>query len=93
MYDTNMENLGKKIKYFRKANNLSTEELGKAIGKSKTTINRYENNEILLDILTAIEICNVLNIDLNDICDNASTLLDKTVPVLEFLDEQIAKAK
>ena len=71
MYDTNMENLGKKIKYFRKANNLSTEELGKAIGKSKTTINRYENNEILLDILTAIEICNVLNIDLNDICDNS----------------------
>ena len=67
MYDTNIENLGKKIKYYRKANNMSTEELGKAIGKSKATITRYENNEILLDILTVIEICNIFHIDLNDI--------------------------
>ena len=79
MYDTNMDNLGKKIKYFRKANNISTEELGKAIGKSKTTINRYENNEILLDILTAIEICNALNIDLNDICDNSIHNIEKNI--------------
>lgn len=69
MYDTNMENLGKKIKYYRQLKNISTEELGNIIGKSKTTIIRYENNEILLDFLTAIEICNALNIDLNDICD------------------------
>jgi transcriptional regulator with XRE-family HTH domain len=69
MYDINMENLGKKIRYFRKAKNLSTEELGKAINKNKTTIVRYENNEILPDILTSIELCNALNIDLNDLCD------------------------
>lgn len=71
MYDTDMSNVGQKIKYFRKAKNMSTEDLGIAIGKSKTTVNRYENNEILLDILTAIEICNVLNIDLNDILDRS----------------------
>lgn len=69
MYDTNIANLGKKIRYFRKAKNISMEELGNAIGKSKATVNRYENNEILLDFLTVIEICNVLNIDLNDLCD------------------------
>lgn len=69
MYDTNMENLGKKIRYFRKSKNMSMEELGNAIGKSKATINRYENNEILLDLLTTLEICNVLNIDVNDLCD------------------------
>lgn len=69
MYDTNIENIGKKIKHFRKAKNITAEELGDAIGKTRTTINRYENNEILPDIITAMEICNVLNIDLNNLCD------------------------
>ena len=36
MYDTNMENLGEKIKYFRKTRNMSTEELGEAIWKQET---------------------------------------------------------
>lgn len=79
MYDTNLENVGKKIKYFRKAKNMSMEELGNAIGKSKATINRYENNEILLDFLTALEICNVLNIDLNDICDMSLHNIENTI--------------
>lgn len=48
---------------------MSMEELGNVIGKSKATINRNEKGEILMDILTAIEICNALNIDLNDICE------------------------
>ena len=30
---------------------------------------------------------------INETCDDASTLLDNTVPLGEFLDEQIAKAK
>lgn len=79
MYDTNMEHLGKKIKYFRNAKNISTEELGNIIGKSKTTIVRYENNEILPDILTILEICNALNIDLNDLCDTSLHSLEKDI--------------
>ena len=79
MYDTNMEHLGKKIKYFRNAKNISTEELGNIIGKSKTTIVRYENNEILPDILTILEICNALNIDLNDLCNNSLHSLEKDI--------------
>lgn len=77
MYDTNIENLGKKIRYYRKSNNMSTEELGKAIGKSKTTIIRYENNEILPDFLTSIELCNSLNIDLNNLCDFSQKSIEK----------------
>ncbi len=69
MYDTNISNLGERIKNYRKARNMSIEELGNAIGKSKTTIVRYENNEIVLDVFTAIEICNVLNIHLDDLFD------------------------
>lgn len=79
MYDTNIEHLGKKLKYSRKAKNISIEELGNIIGKSKTTIARYENNEILLDILTAIEICNALNIDLNDLFDTSLHNLEKDI--------------
>jgi hypothetical protein len=30
---------------------------------------------------------------INDTCDDATTFLDKTVPLGEFLDEQIAKSK
>ncbi len=84
MYDTNMDNLGQKIKYFRKSKNISTEELGRIIGKSKTTIVRYENNEILPDILTAIEICNTLNIDLNDLCDTSLHNIDKSENINPF---------
>ncbi len=79
MYDTNMENLGEKIKYFRKTRNMSTEELGDAIGKSKTTIVRYENNEILPDILTIVEICNAFNIDFNDLCSKSMHSLETNI--------------
>lgn len=87
MYDTNMQNLGKKIKYFRKSKNISAEKLGKIIGKSKTTINRYENNDILPDILTIIEICNALNIDLNDICDVSLHNINKDANVNPFTSD------
>ena len=84
MYDTNMENLGKKIKYFRKSKNISAEELGRIIGKSKTTINRYESSEILPDILTTLEICNALNIDLNNICDMCLHNIEKDSNINPF---------
>lgn len=43
MYDLDMTNLGKRLKEYRKVNNISVEDLGKTIGKSRATINRYEN--------------------------------------------------
>ena len=79
MYDTSMKNLGEKIKYFRKSRNMTTEQLGQAIGKSKTTIIRYENNEILPDILTIVEICNAFNIDFNDLCSKSMQSLETNV--------------
>ena len=69
MYDIDILTLGKKVKDYRKARGISIEELGNAIGKSKTTVNRYETGEIVMDIITVLEICNALNIDINDICD------------------------
>lgn len=84
MYDVNIENLGKKIRYFRKSKDISLEQLGKTIGKSKTTITRYENNEILPDILTMLEICNALNIDLNDLCDISLHNIEKSEIINPF---------
>ena len=69
MYDIDILTLGKKVKDYRKARGISIEELGNAIGKSKSTVNRYETGEIVMDIITVLEICNTLNIDINDICD------------------------
>lgn len=68
MYDIDIKRLGQIAREYRKARNMSIEEVGDAIGKSKATVNRYETGEIVMDILTALELCNVLNIDLNDIC-------------------------
>ncbi len=78
MYDNNTKSIGEKIRYYRKSANMSAEDLGKAIGKSKATIVRYENNEILLDILTAIEICNIFNISLDDICEKSMHSVENT---------------
>lgn len=69
MYDTNMTSLGENLRRYRKIANMSMQQLGDAIGKSKASINRYETGEVLLDMLTAIEICNIFNIDLNELCE------------------------
>ena len=69
MYNTDIEYIGKKIRDYRKAKNMSMQELGVAIGKSKATIAKYENNDILVDMLTVLEICNVFNVDINDLCE------------------------
>lgn len=79
MYKIDIINLGNKIKEYRKARNLSIQDLGDMIGKSKTTVNRYETGEIIPDIITAMEICNTLGIDLNDICDKDVHSLEKDV--------------
>ena len=52
MYDIDMNNLGQRLREYRKAKNITIEELGNLIGKSKATVNRYETGEILMDILT-----------------------------------------
>ncbi len=79
MYEIDIINLGNKIKEYRKARSLSIQDLGDMIGKSKTTVNRYETGEIIPDIITAMEICNTLDIDLNDICDKDVHSLEKNV--------------
>lgn len=46
---------------------ITLENLGNMIGKSKATVSKYENGEIIPDITTVLEICNVLNISLSEL--------------------------
>lgn len=79
MYNIDMEQLGKNIRNYRKSKNMSIQDLGTAIGKSKPTVARYENGEIVMDMITILEICNVLNIDINDICELSVQSLEKDI--------------
>ena len=60
-----IELFGEYLKKYRKIKNMSLEEVGKAIFKTKATISKYENNEISPDYRTVLELCNLLDIDIN----------------------------
>lgn len=66
IYKIDNLNIGEKIKYYRKLANMTLSDVGKAINKSKATISKYENNQIIPDAITLLELCNCLNISIND---------------------------
>lgn len=67
MYNLTDIKLNEKIKEYRESRNISVTQLGKLISKSKSTISKYESGKVVPDIITLIEICNVLDIDLNEL--------------------------
>ena len=54
--------IGKKIKNIRKSKNMTIQELANSINKSKSTVSKYENGDISIDIQTLYEISNALNV-------------------------------
>lgn len=56
--------IGSKIKLYRILNHYSLRELGELIGKTKTTVYRYENNELEPDLQTILTICSIFQITL-----------------------------
>lgn len=69
MYDLNTYSLGRRLKEIRKNNKMTLEELGSRIGKTKATISKYENESIIPDFITVMEVCNVFNININQLCE------------------------
>lgn len=69
MYNTKSNTLGQTLREYRKINHMTLEEVGNRICKSKVSICKYENNEILPDFYTLLELCNVLKIDINQLCE------------------------
>ncbi len=45
---------------------MTLSDVGKSINKSKATISKYESNQIIPDAITLLELCNCLNISIND---------------------------
>ena len=67
MYNTNQINIGQILRKYRKIKHLSLQDVGDKIYKSKATISKYEKGKIIPDFITALELCNVLDIDLSKI--------------------------
>lgn len=67
MYDLNNNIFASNIKFYRKSRNITMKQLGESIGKTKATVSKYENGEIIPDIITILEICNTLDISISQL--------------------------
>ncbi|MGN1299458.1 MAG: helix-turn-helix domain-containing protein [Candidatus Scatovivens sp.] len=69
MYNLALYKFGELFRKARKDKGISIDELSTKLGKTKTTIYKYERNEIIPDILTVLEICNILEVNFNDLAN------------------------
>ena len=61
--------VGSRIKMYRKSRKMTLQQLADAIHKSRSSVSKYENGEISLDIETLAEIAEVLQVSINQITD------------------------
>lgn len=66
MYEFNKYEFGKKLKTFRKSHGLTQNEFADKLGIERSNISRYENGDTLPSIETFLEMCNILNIDIEN---------------------------
>lgn len=62
--------LGEKIRMYRKLKGMTAQDLGNAIHKSKATVSKYENGEIIIDVETLNDIASVLSVDISFFFDS-----------------------
>ena len=55
------------IRFFRKANNLTQEELSKQLGGSKSVVSNYENGISTPDIYTLVKLADIFDITLDEL--------------------------
>ena len=55
------------IRFFRKANNLTQEELSKQLGGSKNLVSNYENGISTPDIYTLVKLADIFDITLGEL--------------------------
>ena len=89
MYNLEAYRIGDMIKKTRQAKNITVEELARRISKTKTTIYKYERNEVLPDAITVFEICNALDIDVNELLLKESIEQRKSYSVNPFGTELV----
>ena len=55
------------IRFFRKASNLTQEELSKQLGGSKNLVSNYENGISTPDIYTLVKLADIFDITLDEL--------------------------
>ena len=63
-------NIGERIKFYSKLKNLSLSKFGNMIGKTKSTVCRYETGEICPDVITLCEICDAFEMTVSEFLDD-----------------------
>lgn len=58
---------GTKLRYFRKKQKISQQELGQLIDKPQTTISDWENGKYLPDIDDAVKVASALGVSVSDL--------------------------
>lgn len=81
MYDIKNINIGESLKKYRKNKHYSLEYVGKQIFKTKATVSKYEKNEIIPDIFTFLELCNILDINIESILNSISPIYKNINPI------------
>lgn len=61
------QEIGKKIRLYRKRSHWTIEELAVHIYKSKATVSKYERGEIAIDIETLYDIAEALRVSIDDL--------------------------
>lgn len=64
-----LKHIGARIRLFRKHQNLTLEELAYIVHKSPSTLCKYENGSVNIDILTLSEIAEALGIEISQLTD------------------------
>jgi len=72
MYDLDSVKIGERLRFYRVNNGLTLEDIAEKIYKTRATVSKYEKGEVLLDICTMLEICNVLGISVSQIIKKKS---------------------
>lgn len=73
MYDIKNINISKRIKELRIANNLSLEQVGENLQKARSTIYKYEEGTLGVDIETLLQFANLYNVSIESFFDKEKT--------------------
>lgn len=80
--------VGQKIRNFRKRKNLTLEEFGQRIYKSKATLSKYESGEIKLDVDTLYQIAGALDVQVNQLMPDCASVVNKPIDRNKWLNRQ-----
>lgn len=88
---SNSLKIGLAIKTFRKYNNISLQIFADKLNKALPTVKKYESDDILVPLDTLDDICNILNVTLDQLwflsrLNNEQTLKEAVIRNFQLLD-------